>query len=113
MVSTTLLYLQCSPARSALRWWRSAHVAGNQQVRHEMRPTGSRLGSRKTARWPLDRDCRAVFAAAYLTRPLRPCLQHLGRSSHLTLTAVSSMTNDVCRLEFSVPVNLSVTAWPA
>jgi hypothetical protein len=34
-------------------------------------------------------------------------------AGQLTFSAVSSMTNDVWRVEPSVPVNLRVTVWPA
>jgi hypothetical protein len=33
--------------------------------------------------------------------------------AQLSVSAVSSMTNDVCRDESSVPVKLTVTVWPA
>jgi len=36
-----------------------------------------------------------------------------GWSGQETLTAVSSMTKDVCRELFSVPLNLIVTVFPA
>ena len=36
-----------------------------------------------------------------------------GLMGQLVLTAVSSTTNEVCSEESSVPVNFSVTVWPA
>ena len=43
-----------------------------------------------------------------------PALSTVDLSGHqLTVSAVSSTTNDVCSEESSVPVNLIVTVWPA
>ena len=47
-----------------------------------------------------------------LTARLRPAVRSLDCPGYWTVSAVSSITNDVCSEESSVPTNFSVMDWP-